>query len=100
MDATSHYVSTKFNLNYFFRMEIFILKLDGKTITLEVEPFDTIDEVKAKLEDQEKIPAGQQVLIFAGKELLEGRVSDYHIRQDARLHLVSRVVKSPEPDLR
>lgn len=76
-------------------MQLFVKTLTGKTVSIEVEEGESIEDVKAKIAEKEGIPAEQQRLIFGGQQLQDQKtLQDYDVGDDATLHLVLRLVRS------
>ena len=73
-------------------MQIFIKTLTGRTVSLIVQPNDTVRQVKEKYKDKDGVPVAEQRLIFAGSELKDKlELSEYSIQSESTLHLVLRL---------
>ena len=73
-------------------MQLFINTVIGKTIIIDVEPSDSIQIIKIKIQEKEGIRFTHQRLIFAGRQLEDEKtVQDYNIQKDSTIHLVLRL---------
>ena len=81
-------------------MQVFVKTLTGKTISVDVEPDESVESLKAKISEKEGVPVDQQRIIFGGKQLDALKsLSDYDIDDDSTLHLVLRLRGGPELEL-
>jgi len=73
-------------------MQLFVKTLDGKTLTVDAEEEDTIEDIKNRIMEKEGVPTDQQRLIFGGKQL-EGQktLADYDVQEDSTFHMVLRL---------
>lgn len=73
-------------------MQLFVKTLQGQTLTVNADTADTIQAVKERIAAKENLPAGEQRLVYAGKQLDETRsLQDYNIQENATLHLLMRL---------
>mmetsp|Transcript_7845 Transcript_7845/g.9339 ORF Transcript_7845/g.9339 Transcript_7845/m.9339 type:complete len:88 (+) Transcript_7845:263-526(+) len=73
-------------------MQLMVKTLDGKTVTVDAEEEDTIEDIKNKIMEKEGVPIDQQRLIFGGKQLdSEKTLADYDVQEDSTLHMVLRL---------
>jgi hypothetical protein len=80
-------------------MQVFIRALTGKILTLDVEPFDSIEIVKQKIQERERISPARQRLIFTGEQLENQKtLADYNVQHESTLHLVIRPRRSFKTD--
>jgi len=79
-------------LYFLLQMQIFVKNLENKTICIDVDPNDKVEDLKEKIAVREDIKGSEQRLIFSGKQLEDGKkLSDYNIQKESTIHLVLRL---------
>ncbi|CAG9324049.1 unnamed protein product [Blepharisma stoltei] len=72
-------------------MQIFVYTLVGTRITLNVDPLDMVDRLKALIEESQGVPADQHGIVFAGRLVESGKsLASYNIIEGSNLHMVIR----------
>lgn len=72
-------------------VQVFLTNLQGRTSTYDIKPDETVNDFKTKVQHREGLPVSQQRLIYEGRELMGGRLSDYNVKAHSTINLNSRL---------